>query len=135
MKIAVCSIGFEGDVRPYIALAQRLRSAEFDAQLVAADGFAERARTAGVPFHSTHQPFDPDAYRRDMKRVLAERNSLGQLRLIMELTATGFLGAVAGVLEATCDADLIIHHQIDVPARADRLDRCRAAAAIAERAR
>ena len=32
------------------------------------------------------------------------------------MTTSGFVAAVPGVVEATRDADLIIHHQIDVPA-------------------
>jgi UDP:flavonoid glycosyltransferase YjiC (YdhE family) len=43
MRIAVTSIGSEGDVRPYVALTKGLARAGHDAYLVAARRYRQRA--------------------------------------------------------------------------------------------
>ena len=114
MKIAVTSVGSEGDVRPYIALAAGLRKAGHDAFLVAARRYQGRAEGAKVPFRDSGQPWNEDDYRTVMRSVLAERSFLKQGSLLMAAAQRELLAAVPGVIEATRDVDLVVHHAADV---------------------
>jgi sterol 3beta-glucosyltransferase len=114
MKIAVTTIGSEGDVRPYVALAKGLAGAGHDAYLVAARRYARRAADAGVRFCESGQPWNEDEYRDVMRSVLAERSLLKQGRILMSAAQRELMAALPGVMEATRDADLIVHHATDV---------------------
>ncbi|HMI89235.1 MAG TPA: glycosyltransferase [Polyangiaceae bacterium] len=114
MKIAVTSLGSEGDVRPYIALARGLGTAGHDAYLVAARRYQERALGAQVSFRDSGQPWNEDEYRQAMRAVLAERSFLKQGKLLMAAAQRELMIALPGVVEATRDADLIVHHAADV---------------------
>ena len=114
MRIAVTSIGSEGDVRPYVALTRALAAAGYDAYLVAAARYRQRAASAGISFRESGQPWNEDEYRQVMRSVLAERSLLKQGRTLMSAAQRELMTALPGVMEATRDADLIIHHAADV---------------------
>jgi sterol 3beta-glucosyltransferase len=114
MKVAVTSIGSEGDVRPYIALAKGLRRSGHDAYLVAAHRYRSRAEGASVPFRDSGQPWNEDEYRTTMRAVLAERSLLKQGNLLMAAAQRELMLALPSVIEATRDADLLVHHAADV---------------------
>ena len=114
MRIAVSSIGSEGDVRPYVALTRALAAAGYDAYLVAAGRYRERAATAGISFRESGQPWNEDEYRQVMRSVLAERSFLKQGRILMNAAQHELLTALPGVIEATRDADIIVHHATDI---------------------
>ena len=114
MKIAVTSIGSEGDVRPYVALTKGLAGAGHDACLVAAHRYEQRALDAGISFRASGQPWNENEYRQVMRGVLAERSLLKQGRILMSAAQRELVTALPGVLAATGDADLIVHHAADV---------------------
>lgn len=118
MRIAVTSIGSEGDIRPYVALAKGLRAAGHDAFLVCVEIFAERARAAGVPWRNNGIPPDIERFHALMSRVMKVKNPLQQVRLIFEEIDSVLIGALPHLCEATRDADLIVHHQLDIAAYA-----------------
>jgi sterol 3beta-glucosyltransferase len=109
-------MGSEGDVRPFVALAAGLRRAGHDAWIVAAERFRARAGRASVPFRPTGQNWDEAAYRAAMSKVFAEKSPLTQIKSFVELGANELVQAGPGVVEATRDADLIVHHAGDVNA-------------------
>lgn len=115
-RIAVTAMGSEGDVRPFVALAAGLRRAGHDAWLVAAERFRARAERAAVPFRATGQRWDEARYRAAMAEVLAEPSPLKQIKTFVELGASELVEAAPGVVEATRDADVIVHHAGDVNA-------------------
>jgi sterol 3beta-glucosyltransferase len=114
MKIAVTSIGSEGDVRPYVALAKGLASAGHDTYLVAARRYQHRALDAGVSFRASGQPWNEEEYQQVMRAVLVEWSLLKQGRILMTAARRELIAALPGVIEATRDADLIVHHAADV---------------------
>lgn len=115
-RIAVTAMGSEGDVRPFVALAAGLRRGGHDAWLVAAERYRARSEGASVPFRPTGQRWDEAAYRAAMSAVLAERSPMKQIKQFVELGANELATAAPGVVEATSDADLIVHHAGDVNA-------------------
>ena len=90
MRIAVTSIGSEGDVRPYVALTRALAAAGYDAYLVAAGRYRRRAASAGISFRESGQPWNEDEYRQVMRSVLAERSLLKQGRILMSAAQRDF---------------------------------------------
>ena len=115
-RIAVTAMGSEGDVRPFVALAAGLRRAGHEAWVVAAERFRARAEGAAVPFRPTGQRWDEVAYRAAMSAVFAEKSPLKQIKSFVELGVSELVAAAEGVVEATRDADLIVHHAGDVNA-------------------
>lgn len=122
MRIAVASFGSEGDVRPFIALARGLKQAGHDVYLVAAPLHARRAEEAGIPLRPSNTPRAMEAFERilhsTMEQVMNERNPLRAVGKATDLLEGVLLDALPLVREATADADLIVHHQIDVTAYA-----------------
>lgn len=116
MRIAVTSIGSEGDIRPYVALAKGLRAAGHDAFLVCAEVFAERAHAAGVPWRNNGMPVTIERFRAFMARVMTIKNPLEQVRFMFEEAAPNLISALPHLRAAAQDADLIVHHQIDLAA-------------------
>ena len=114
MRIAVTTLGSEGDVRPFIALTRRLRQAGHEAWLVAPSLHAERAAQAGVPLRTVGGEFRIDDMRDFMTLVMKERNPLRQAGMIFGVIVDEMIGAMPDVLAATRDAELLVHHQIDV---------------------
>lgn len=118
MRIAVTSIGSEGDIRPYAALARGLRAAGHDAFLVCAELFAGRARAAGVPWRNNGIPATMERFRARMAKTMTIRNPLEQVRFMFEEAAPNLIAAVPHLCAATQDADLVVHHQLDLAAYA-----------------
>ncbi|HEX2568831.1 MAG TPA: glycosyltransferase [Polyangia bacterium] len=114
MRIAVTTWGSEGDVRPFIALTRRLRQAGQDAWLAAPRMHIERAAQAGVPLRTIGRDLRIEDLRDVMTRVMRERNPLRQAGMIFGAIVDEMLAALPDVLAATRDAELIVHHQIDV---------------------
>ncbi|MDQ3032298.1 MAG: glycosyltransferase [Myxococcota bacterium] len=110
-RIAVTAMGSEGDIRPFVALAAGLRRAGHDAWLVAADRFRARAEGASVPFRPTGQQWDEAAYRAVMSKIFAEKNPLRQIKAFVEAGVSELVDAAPGVVEATRDAELIVHRR------------------------
>lgn len=116
MRIAVCSFGSEGDIRPFLALARGLRAARHDAWFVAAEMHRARADEAGVPFRASGPAWPEAELRESMTRVMQDRNPLRQVGGIFESVTEQMVRMVPGTIEATRDAELIVHHQVDVTA-------------------
>lgn len=101
MRIALVPIGSQGDVRPVLALAQRLQGAGHDVRLVSGDDVAAQAAAAGLPFRSigidvrramaAHR--DLFAFARHLSPAVAEAVSA---QTDVDAVLATFLGAAAG---------------------------------------
>ncbi len=116
MRIAVATFGSEGDVRPYVALAKRLRREGEDAYLVAPALFAARAREHGVPFVPSGPAWEARDLDGVLARVIAAGNPMLQGRVLFRGLLPFLLDAVPHELEALRGADLVVHHHFDLPA-------------------
>jgi sterol 3beta-glucosyltransferase len=107
MRALLLTVGSQGDVRPFVALAGRLRAEGHDAVLAAPEMFGDLAAAHGVPF----APLDLD-----MSQVGAALAGCHGLRhglrfwRSMGRRATGLLpGATAA---ARLGADVVVHHPV-----------------------
>jgi sterol 3beta-glucosyltransferase len=120
MRIAVTAVGSEGDLRPFIALTRRLCQAGHDAFLVASRLFAERVAEAQIPHRPVGRsvPEDKAALNAEIQAMFApvmrEKSPLGQASKMFDLLAVDLIAALPDVIEATRDADLIVHHYVDL---------------------
>lgn len=118
MRIAVAAFGSEGDVRPYVALAKRLRAEGEEAFFVAPELFRTRAEEHGVPFVASHPGTDFKEAESHLQGVMAERNPFRQARLVFSVLAPIMADAVAAQTAAFEGADLVLHHHVDIGAYA-----------------
>jgi sterol 3beta-glucosyltransferase len=114
VKVAVTTFGSEGDVRPYVALAQGLRHAGFDAYLVAAAPFSGRAAAAGVPFRDSGMRWDQEISRELFTRSLRMRSRFSQTRTFFHGCTPLLRPAISQTIDATADADLFVTHHLDI---------------------
>ncbi len=106
MKITLLAYGTRGDVQPMAALGAGLRQAGHQVRLAAPGAFAGLAASLGIEF--TPLPGDPAALSRELTDR-AGANPLGIMRAIFEHAIPLGLGVREAALDASHDADLIVH--------------------------
>lgn len=118
MRIAVSGFGSEGDIRPFVALTQRLRQAGEDAFLLAPELFRPRADEHQVPFVASLPDLDFRQAELQLANVLRVSHPIKQARLIFETLAPKMVESVAAQRDALRGVDLLVHHHVDVGAYA-----------------
>lgn len=109
MRVLLFTVGSEGDVRPFVALAGRLRAEGHDPVLAAPALYQGVATAAGVAF----EPLDLDmsevggavAGRHGLRHLLAFARAMGE-------RAGRTLPAAAAAATAGGPADLVVHHPV-----------------------
>lgn len=107
MKALILTAGSQGDVQPFVALAERLRQGGDDAVVVAPPRFRSMVVSRGVAF----VPLDSF----DMTRVATAMLDVhGPRRFLRLASSMGRLanGTLAGVRSAATDIDLVVHHPL-----------------------
>jgi len=120
VRIAVASFGSEGDIRPLLAFARGLRRAGHDAWFVGSPFFAPRAEEAGVPLRPAGPPVLKEEFQRMTRdiglKMTAHRNPLRQTQILFNTVMPELSAAIPYQLEATRDADVLVHSSLDVSA-------------------
>ncbi len=106
MKTLIITVGTQGDVRPYVALAKGLRAAGYDAELISSASFAGLAAKAGVPFRSVSADFLSLLDTPEGKRVLAGGNPLTMMQKVRPMLRE----LLDDLWRSAQDAELILHH-------------------------
>ena len=109
MRVLLFTVGSDGDVRPFAALAGRLRAEGHDPVLAAPARYQPLATAAGVAF----EPLDLDmtevgravAGRHGLRHLLAFAKAMGQ-------RAGGALPGAAAAATAHGPVDLVVHHPV-----------------------
>lgn len=103
MKALILTVGSQGDVRPFVALGERLRRAGHEVTLVAPRLFRPLAAACGLPY----TPLDLDMSR--VGEVLGD--SHGARQFVRFARAMGRMAgdALPGVPD---EADIVIHHPV-----------------------
>jgi len=108
MKALLLAVGFQGDVRPMVARADRLRRQGHGAVLVAPALFRPLAIACRVPF----APLDLDMMRvADAISHSCGARFLPRLAMTMGGRAAEVLAGAWGVA-ANCGADVVVHHPV-----------------------
>lgn len=120
MRIAIHTWGSEGDVRPSLALAERLVASGHEVRLtyVAADGRSYAPGLTDVPF--MHREVSTGVPREELHRiaveVFADTSPLRQLeRLLKSLLEPTFDGLAAAAREDVGWADVLVAHPFALP--------------------
>lgn len=120
MRIALCSFGSEGDIRPVLALAQGLKRAGHEPYLVAAHMFAPRAQEAGIPLHSVGPRLSREEMQARLQATLTamvnDRSPFRQTRLLFNSVAEDLRESLHHVFEATRETDVLLHSSLDIGA-------------------
>ena len=108
MRVFLLGVGSQGDVRPLVALAERLRRDGHEAVLAAPPLFKPLAIAAGVPF----APLDLDMIRvgEAMANSHGVRHFAQLARTLGGLAEVALEGAWAAAKD--CAADVVVHHPV-----------------------
>jgi len=109
MRVLLFTVGSEGDVRPFVALAGRLRAEGHDPVLAAPALYQGLAAAVGVAF----EPLDLDMT--EVGRAVAGRHGLRHLLTFaraMGERAGGTLPAAVAAATARGPVDLVVHHPV-----------------------
>jgi sterol 3beta-glucosyltransferase len=127
MRVLIYTIGSEGDVQPYLALAKRLLAAGHDATLATNERCATRAAAVGVPFTPVGLPFDEAQLEPLYARLLAktpatfptpDKNLLQQLTFIIEALEQEQRAAVPQLMALARESDVVVYSSLCVAAAA-----------------
>lgn len=116
MRVLLATTGSEGDFQPFLALAERLQRAGHQTTLAAADRYGEQARQAGVAFAAIGHPWSEATTREQFSRVLALRDPLKQLALVVELLEREQVDSVPRLRELARAHDLVVYPPLLVAA-------------------
>src|SRR5580693_5180543 len=113
MRALLLTVGSQGDVQPFVALASRLRSGGHEAVLAAPALYGGLAAAYDVPF----VPLDLDldrlgaalAGRHGLRHLLTFCRSLGRAAPALLPGATAVLASAAGAAGQAA-ADVVVHH-------------------------
>src|SRR5580693_10776320 len=106
MRALLLTVGSQGDVQPFVALASRLRSGGHEAVLAAPALYGGLAAACDVPF----VPLDLDLD--GLGAALAGRHGLRHLVTFCRRMGRGVAGLLPGVTAAGLEADLVVHHPV-----------------------
>jgi sterol 3beta-glucosyltransferase len=109
VRVLLFTVGWEGDVRPFAALAGRLRAEGHDPVLAAPALYQPLATAAGVAFESL------DLDMTEVGRAVVGRPGLRQLLTLakaMGQRAGGALPGAAAAATAHGPVDLVVHHPV-----------------------
>ena len=118
MRVLLASTGSEGDIRPFYALGKKLIERGHDVKLAAADRWEKRATDLGVPFVAIDPPWDDEKVRALFARILAERNTMKQLAIVLDGLADDQRLSVAPLKALAKDADVVVYPPLFVAAAA-----------------
>ncbi len=116
MKILIATTGSNGDVLPFLGLAQRLLAAGHEVKVAASDNYAPRAAALDVPFVTVGPPWDEAELQKTFARILAEKAPLKQLAVVIDAITPSELGAVAELRELSRGADVVVYPPLFVAA-------------------
>ena len=108
MRVAVLTYGTRGDVQPYLAVADRLRSRGHDVVLTVTTNLADMARAAG--FEVVTIPVDSQAFMEgeEGRRFLSSGKTTKFLAEAAKVETAARDGFDAALVEATVGADVIV---------------------------
>jgi sterol 3beta-glucosyltransferase len=112
MKICVSTVGSDGDIQPYLALAKALSQRGHEILFHAADHYKARIEKHGLRFHLLSE-WDPTAAAELGVKMLSTRNPLKHMQLLYDTLGPEFLKCLPRSQDAVSQVDLVINHVIN----------------------
>jgi sterol 3beta-glucosyltransferase len=114
MRILLLGLGSDGDVEPFLALAQRLMAAGHSPLVATSDRYLGRASALGIPAARVGPPWDEKQTDLDFGKVLSKRNPLKQVGAVIHLLRDLQLAVLPELLALAQDVDVVVHVPINV---------------------
>jgi UDP:flavonoid glycosyltransferase YjiC (YdhE family) len=118
MRVMLATTGSEGDVRPFLALAEGLRARGHQVTLFANSIYGEMSARYGIPFESLRPEWGPDVLRDTFARILSESNPVKQLAIVIESASVVSRESLPKFLEQVPAFDVVVYHPLLVAALA-----------------
>lgn len=118
MRALLATTGSEGDIQPFLALGQRLLREGHEVTLATSDHYATRAGRLGIPHRAIGVPWSDAVMEGHFVRILAEKNPLRQLILVVEAIEEEQRISVPHLRALAEDADVVIYQPLLVAAAA-----------------
>lgn len=118
MKALLATTGTDGDIQPFMALGQRLQRAGHEVVIATSNHFAQRAASLGLPFEAIGPPWDDAIMNGHFTRILAEKNPIKQLILVVEAIEEDQRASVPKLKELAAGASVVIYQPLLVAAAA-----------------
>jgi UDP:flavonoid glycosyltransferase YjiC (YdhE family) len=116
MKICLATIGSDGDVQPFLALARGLLARGHQVTLTAQSRYGARAASLGVPFMSVGPTWDDRLMEEQFGAVLREKDPMKQLQMICEVIKGEMKPMVPQFLDFLPGHDALVSHPIQIAA-------------------
>lgn len=114
MRALIVAIGSDGDVEPFMALAQRLISVGHSVTIATSDRFVPRARALGITAVAVGPAWNEHETGVNFGKVLSKRNPLQQVGQVIDLMRDLQLAVLPELLPLAQDADVVLHAPITV---------------------
>jgi sterol 3beta-glucosyltransferase len=114
VRLLLSALGSDGDVEPFMALAQRLLAAGHRPLLATNDRFEARATALGIPFVRVGPSWDEALAQQHFTRLLAEPSPLRQLTMVTQMLAELQLPAIPELLELARQVDVVVCPPVSV---------------------
>lgn len=118
MRAVLATTGSDGDIQPFLALGQRLQQAGHEVTLATSDHYAARAQSVGIPHSAIGVPWSDAVMKGHFVRILAEKNPLKQLILVVEAIEEEQRVSVPHLRALAESADVVIYQPLLVAAAA-----------------
>ena len=118
MKALLATTGTDGDIQPFMALGQRLQREGHEVVIATSNHYDKRAASLGLPFAAIGPPWDDAIMNGHFTRILAEKNPLKQLILVVEAIEEDQRASVPQLLELATGVDVVIYQPLLVAAAA-----------------
>lgn len=116
MRVLIATIGSEGDVQPFLALAKRLIDAGHDVTFATSDKYEARATSLGIRHVAIGPPWVDAEIEGRFVRVLAQKNPLKQLSIVIEELADEERLSVPKLMDLARGADVVVYPPLLVAA-------------------
>ncbi len=116
MRLLLATTGSDGDLQPFYALAQRLIQRGHDVTLAANNRYQSRAAELGIPFVAVGPPWDEAAARALFTKILAERQPLKQLAIVMDGIVDDQRATVPELIELVKTYDVVVYPPLFIAA-------------------
>ncbi len=118
MRALLTTAGSEGDVQPFLALAQRLQRDGHDVVIAAADRYRPRAAQLGIAYEIIGDPWSDAIMKENFTKMLAESQPLKQLKQLVTLLEDEERRCALQLRELAKDWDVVLYPPMHVAAPA-----------------
>jgi UDP:flavonoid glycosyltransferase YjiC (YdhE family) len=112
MRVLIAALGSDGDVEPFLALAQRLIAAGHSPVVATGERFVARAKALGIPVVRVGPDWNEKSTGENFGKVLEKRNPLRQVGQVIHLMRDLQLAVLSDLIALAEQSDVVVHAPI-----------------------